>query len=268
MISIRSLRPIDFPFVLLLSFMPFLLGSSQLQAADPEDHPSGFSFHAPRIFFGAHAGMNFPQTKGDIFGVATRDLTLKKSDFRAPDFGADFGVYLHSHFAAVGSFDYSRTSTKSEYRYFLEKIGDSKIPINQTTRFSQWSLLGSLRYYPLKTGEVIGSHSWIPTRVMPYAAAGMGIAHYNFSQQGDFVDMTTYDINTDMLLSRNSALMTHMSAGLDIAVTSRILLNVEGRYSWSAGDISTGLTPYRPDYSSDSIDLNGLKVIGGIYFRF
>jgi hypothetical protein len=62
--------------------------------------------------------------------------------------------------------------------------------------------------------------------------------------------------------------MTHLSAGLDVAVTSRIVVNVEARYSWANGDVSMGLTPYRPDYSFNSIDLNGLKAMGGIYLRF
>jgi opacity protein-like surface antigen len=245
--------------------MIFLLGSAPLHAADPDDHPSGFSFHAPRIFFGAHAGMNFPQAKGDIFGVAIRDLTLEKSDFHAPDFGGDFGVYLNSHFAAVGSFDYARSNTTSEYRHFIEDNGN---PIKQTTRFSQWSLLGSLRYYPWKTGEVIGNRSWIPTRVLPYVAAGLGIVRYNFSQQGDFVDFSTFVINSDSLLTKKSALMTHLSAGIDFAVTPRIVLNLETRYSWANGSISNGLDRFTPDYAFDSIDLNGLKALGGIYFRF
>jgi opacity protein-like surface antigen len=264
-----SWRSISFLLVLLLSFIIFLLNATPLKAADPGEHPSGFMLHAPKVFFGAHSGMSFPQATGDIFNVSIRDLTLGKRDFRAPVYGLDFGVYIRSHFAVVGSFDYARTTTDSEYRHFAEDNGNS---IRQTTCFSQWSLLGTVRYYPRKTGEIIGSYSWIPTRIMPYAAAGTGIAHYNFSQQGDFVKFNQktllYDINTDKLISQNPAWVTHVSAGVDFVITSHILLNVEGRYSWAKGDISTGLTSYGPDYLFDSINLNGLKAIGGIYFRF
>ena len=252
-------------FLLLLSSMVFIFFSTPLRAADPQDNSLGFSFQKPRIFFGVHAGMNFPQAKGDIFGVAIRDLTLEKSDFRSPELGFGFGVYIHSHFAAVGAFDYSRASERSEYRHFIEDNGDSII---QKTLFSQWSLLGTWRYYPGKTGEFIGSYAWIPTRISPYLGAGAGLVHYRFEQQGDFINFATYDIFTDRLVTRKSALMTQLSAGLDFVLNHQIIANVECRYSWAQGDISSGQLNYRSDYGFDSIDLNGLKAVGGIYFRF
>jgi opacity protein-like surface antigen len=260
-----SWRSGAFLFVPFLSAMIFLLFATHLQAADPQDNQSGFSFKKPKIFFGGHAGMNFPQSKGDIFGTAIRDLTLKKSDFQSPTFGFDFGVYIRSHFAAVAGLDYARATKKTEYRDFVEDNGNSII---QTNRLSQFSLLGTLRYYPRKTGENVGSYSWIPTRILPYVGAGAGLVHYNFSQQGDFVNFSNYDIFTDLLVTKNSALMTQLSVGLDFVLSRRIIANVEGRYSWAHGGISMGLTGYSPDYWFDSIDLNGLKTIGSIYFRF
>jgi opacity protein-like surface antigen len=254
-----------FLFIPLLSAMIFMLFATPLQAADPQDNQSKFSFHKPKIFFGGHAGINFPQAKGDIFGTAIHDLTLKKSDFQSPIFGFDFGVYIHSHFAAVASLDYGRALKKSEYRDFVEDNGNSII---QTNRLSQFSLLGTLRYYPRKTGEKVGSYSWIPTRILPYVGAGAGLVHYNFSQQGDFVNFTNDAIFTDLLVSKNPALMTQLSAGLDFVLTRRIIANVESRYSWAHGDISMGLAGYSRDYLFDSIDLNGLKTIAGISFRF
>jgi len=260
--------------VLLFLFMfamTFVCIAPPLQAADPQDNPSGFSFHKPRIFFGGHAGMNFPRAKGEIFNTAIRDLTLEKSDFHAPVYGGDFGVYIGSHFAAVGSFDYARASALSEYRHFVEDNGS---PITQTTRFSQWSVLGTFRYYPIKTGETVGNYSWIPTRILPYVGAGAGLVHYDFSQEGDFVNSVTYDIITDKLSTSNPALMTHVSAGMDFAITRRIIVNVEGRYSWAKADISVGINGIRPDYYFGSssyaprVDLNALRAVGGVYFRF
>jgi opacity protein-like surface antigen len=265
----RSQRSTAFLSLLLLSAMISVLFPTPLQAADPQDNPSGFSFHKPKIFFGGHVGMNFPEAKGDIFGTTVRDLTLEESDFRAPAFGFDFGVYIHSHFAALGSFDYARTTEQSEYRHFIEDNGNSII---QKTQFSQYSLLGKFRYYPMKTGETIGSYSWVPTRFSPYIGAGMGLAHYEFSQYGDFVNSLTYNIFTDTLSTRNSAFMKQLSAGLDIALAPHIIANVEGRYSWAKGSISMGVTGYSLDYqfgtSNNYVDLNGLKAVGGIYFSF
>jgi opacity protein-like surface antigen len=262
---LKSWGSCAFLFALLLPATIFSIFATPLQAADAQDNQSGFTFHPPKIFFGGHVGMNFPQAKGDIFNTAIRDLTLEKSDFQSPIFGFDFGFYIRSHFAAVGSLDYARITNKSEYRHFVEDNGN---PILQTARFSQWSLLGTLRYYPRKLGEVVGSYSWIPTRILPYAGAGVGLAHYRFSQEGDFVIFKNLDITTDQLLSKNPALMTHLSAGVDFVLAPQIIANVEGRYSWSHGNVSMGIAKYIPDYSFDSIDLNGLKAVAGIYFRF
>jgi opacity protein-like surface antigen len=242
-----------------------VLSATPLRASDRQDAPSGFAFHSPKIFFGGHAGVNFPEAKGDIFGVATRDLTLERNDFRAPVYGLDFGVYVRSHFAVVASLDYARATVNSEYRHFIEDNGN---PIVQTTRLSQLELLGILRYYPRKTGEAIGNYSWIPTRILPYVGAGGGYVKYKFSQSGDFVDHSTYDIYTDLLTTGNPAFLMQASAGLDIVLSNRIVANVEGRYSWASGNISRGRMSYQPDFSFPSVDLDGFKTIGGLYFRF
>lgn len=115
----KSWKSCAFLFVLFFPAMIFLLFSTPLQAANSQDNQSGFSFKKPKIFFGGHAGMNFPQAKGDIFGTAIRDLTLKKSDFRSPAFGFDFGFYIRSHFAAVASLDYGSPLWLDDYMVFV-----------------------------------------------------------------------------------------------------------------------------------------------------
>ncbi len=255
----RSSRYSVRSFVLLLSAIIFAVPAMPLRAEEPQEHPSGFRINEPRLFIGGHAGINVPQTASDIFSMVTRELTLAKKDFRAPMIGFDVGVPFRSHYAVVFSFDYARTTPSSEVRDFVEENGD---PIRQTTRFTLMPITATLRFYPWKQGETVGSYSWIPTRVLPYVGGGGGIVRYSFGQSGDFVDRSTLDIFTAALESSGIGATMHVTTGMDISITPLIFVNAEARYSWANADLSSDFTGFRP------IDLSGMRVIAGVYFRF
>ncbi|HSW40348.1 MAG TPA: hypothetical protein VLL97_12745 [Acidobacteriota bacterium] len=219
----------------------------------------GFRINRPKVFLGAHIGLNAPRAGSDLFDMVTRELTLEKNDFRSAAFGFDFGVPVGSHFAAVISFNYSRATPQSESRDFVEESGD---PISQTTRFSQMPITASLRYYPWKTGETVGSYAWIPTRVLPYVAGGAGFLHYHFSQKGSFVDRETLAIFSTELISKGYSPVIHTAAGVDVSLSPLVFINGELRYSWAKANLSQQFSGFQP------IDLAGLRVIGGVYFRF
>ena len=181
------------------------------------------------------------------------------SDFRAVVFGGEFGVPISSHFAVVAGFDYSRSKTKSESRDYVEDNGD---PIEQTTEFSLYPITVTLRYYPGKTGEFVGTYAWIPTRLNPYIGGGCGALGYNFNQTGRFVDKSTMNIFSKMLKSEGWTSTAHIAGGIDINLTPRIFINGEARYSWAHDDLSNDFTGFDP------IKLSGVKILGGIYFRF
>jgi hypothetical protein len=246
--------------VLLLIFVTAPL-TPLLHAEDSRNgsSASGFSLHKPRIFFGGHIGFSMPRADSDLFGMVTRELTLNTSDFRAATFGGDFGVPFASHFAAVVSFDYSRSSTNSESRGFVESNGD---PIVQTTRLSQVPVTATIRYYPMKMGESVGSYAWMPARLNPYIGGGVGVLHYNFSQSGRFVDTTNLNIFTTSLKSSGFAATEHIAGGIDISLSSLIFVNGEARYSWAKANLGKDYGGFHP------IDLAGFRILGGMYFRF
>jgi opacity protein-like surface antigen len=246
-------------------FFSTVLGAAALcpiHAEDSQDRSSGsgFSLQKPRVFIGGHIGFNFPRANSDLFDMITRELTLKKSDFRAPTFGGDIGVPIGSNFATVFSFEYSRTTSDSESRNFVEDNGDA---IAQTTRLTQVPVTATLRYYPRKAGETVGSYAWIPTRFNPYIGAGVGVVHYNFTQSGRFVDTQNFNIFSDTLKSSGFTDTEHIVGGIDISLSPRIFVNAEGRYSWASAGLSKDDFPgFHP------IDLAGVRLLGGIYFRF
>ena len=220
---------------------------------------SDFSPRKPKVFVGGHIGFNVPKADSDIYDMVTSELTLEKSDFRAAGFGGTFGVPVSSHFAVVAGFEYSRSKTKSESRDYVENNGD---PIEQTTQLSQFPFTATLRYYPGKTGEFVGSYAWIPTRLNPYIGAGGGVLGYSFSQSGRFVDKSTMNIFKDSFKSEGWTPTAHIAGGIDFNLTPRIFVNGEARYSWARADLSNDFTGFDP------IELSGVRILGGIYFRF
>jgi hypothetical protein len=247
-----------------LSLFPILLilisaFAVPLRAEDSSNGGSDISIQKPRIFVGGHLGLNFPNASSDIFHMVTRELTLEKSDFRQTMGGFDVGVPFHPHFAAVFSFDYGRTSPYSESRDFVDEFGD---PITQKTTFSLMPITGTLRFYPRKMGETVGSYAYVPTRVLPYVGGGFGVVHYDFEQTGSFVDRETLNIFSASFESDGTPWTTHVVTGVDIGLSSRIFANVEARYSWAEADLSEDFIGFEP------IDLSGLRVVAGIYFRF
>jgi hypothetical protein len=264
MTKMLSAVPLLFLYLIFVSpLQAFESGSepadSTTSSAAPQEHPSGFWLRPPRFFLGGHAGIGLPRAGSDLFDMVTRELTLDKGDFRSPAVGFDFGVPIRSHFAAVFSFEYARTSPDSESRNYLE---DNGLPIRQTTTFVQMPITATLRFYPRKMGETIGNYAWVPARFLPYIGGGGGFMWYRFRQQGDFVDSTTLNIFSNTFKSSGPAATEHVAAGTDIALTKRIIANVEMRYSWAHANLSRSFTGFQP------IDLAGLRVIGGVYFRF
>jgi len=220
---------------------------------------SDFNPRKPKAFAGGYIGLDVPKAGSDVYDMVTRELTLEKSDFRAALFGGDFGVPVSSHFAIVGSFEYSRSKTKSESRDYVEDNGD---PIEQTTQLSRYPITATLRYYPGKTGEFAGSYAWIPTRLNPYIGGGGGALGYTLNQSGSFVDKSTMNIFRTSLKSDGWTPTIHITGGIDINLTPRIFVNGEARYSWARADLSKDFTGFDP------IDLSGVRIRGGIYFRF
>ena len=220
---------------------------------------SDFNPRKPKVFAGGHIGFGIPKAGSDVYDMMTRELTLEKSDFRAPVFGGDFGFLISSHFAVVAGFEYSSSKTKSESRDYVEDNGD---PIEQTTKLSRFPITATFRYYPVKTGEFVGSYAWIPTRFNPYIGGGGGVLGYNLSQSGRFVDTSTMNIFSTNLKSEGWTPTAHIVGGMDINLTTWLFVNGEVGYSFARADLSDSFTGFDP------IDLSGVRILGGIYFRF
>jgi hypothetical protein len=257
------------PALLFILVAPLYAANNALDPTTTTQAPdSSAGIHIGRThgFIGMHAGANLPNFAGEQFGQITNQLTLEKKDFRATAFGFDIGAAFKSHYALLFGWDYSKTSPVSEYRHFDEN-GKA---ITQTTHFRQMPFTTTFRYYPWKMGEAVGSYVWLPSRFLPYIAGGGGFMHYSIAQEGDFV----LDINNPqspdylkIVTGRNHSSgvvpIGHLSAGMDISITSRFYANFEARYVFGHAHPSTDFTTIMKP-----LDLKGITMSGGIGVRF
>jgi len=236
--------------------------TASAQDEGPPPAPSrspDFYFEKPLGSIGVRGNWVFARGGSDIFSFLTSQLTLDKGDFRARGFAADLAIALTPRVDVVGGFELARSSSRSEYRDFVD---NDRLPIEQTTSLSTVNLTGTLRYALVPRGEAVGRLAWVPRRVVPYVGAGGGACWYELSQTGDFVDFVDLSVFSDSFDSRGWSPSAHGVAGIDLQLHRRLFATVEARYVRSSATLGTDFIDFEP------IDLSGLRTSAGINFRF
>ncbi|NKB88793.1 MAG: hypothetical protein GKS06_11300 [Acidobacteria bacterium] len=221
--------------------------------------PDGFRFSAPKGSVGLRVGYLLAGADGEIFDFITDQLTVDKGDFNAPVFAFDMGWNISDRVELVGGVEYSRSSTRSEYRDYVDQ---DDIPIVQDTRLTQVPLTLSARFYLTPRGRSVGQYAWVPSAFAFYVGGGGGATWYRLEQEGEFVDFRDLVIFEDLFISDGWAFSGHAFAGLDIRLGRSIGLVVEGRYQFASHDLTGSFVGFEP------IDLSGLRLMGGVSFKF
>jgi hypothetical protein len=245
-----------------------LAGAFGLTVAVPAQAQSGgkgFLFDQPSWTLAVRGGFERANASGDIFEFVTDQLTLEKGDFSGFTAAVDLGYSLRPQLDLVFSGSYTGTKTPSEMRAF---IGTDDLPIAQTTKFTRMSYTASVKGYLKPRGQSIGTLAWVPSRFAPYVGAGGGLMKYKFEQEGEFVDVDSpnLDIFRDKLTSADWTPTAHGFTGLDFALTTRLGVTAEARYSWAKGDMGNGADADFIDFGR--IDLSGFSATAGLHVRF
>ena len=249
-----------FPASVALTFMLLALSAAPLAAQTATTSPD-FLFGKPRGTIGVRSGWIFASASSDLFTFVEDHLTLERKDFNAPAIGVDVDIVLTPRASVVAGFDFSKASTNSEYRDFVD---DRRLPITQTTSLREMNLSGSAKFALSPRGREISSRAWIPAAVTPYVGAGAGMLRYDFVQFGDFIDVESVNLSvfTATLRSEGWTPSAHVFGGVDVKVWKRMYLSGEARYLWSRA------TPGKDFASFDSIDLAGFKASAGVHYMF
>ena len=263
--SIRKVSILMVGLLFLLSGV--IMGKEAAAASGPAEHSDSmvsekkadFLLGKPKWFLGLHTGLFFPKADSDLFDMVTSELTLEKSDFRAWDFGFDFGFHLHDRIGLVFRCDYFDRSARSEFRDYVDEQG---LPITQKTSFSQTSITAGVKYSLTRRGRRLSEFAWLPSRIVPFVECGIGTVHYSFEQSGDFVDSATLEIFPATLKSSDWTEVGYLGGGTDIYLLRNIYLALDLRYSWASQGLGKDFTGF------DDIDLSGLRVTAGINWHF
>jgi hypothetical protein len=227
--------------------------------AQEADRPADFLFGRPRGSVGVRGGWVFARAGSDLFTFVTERLTIDKSDFNAPAISADVAVALSSRAEAVVGFEFSRASTVSEYRDFVDNEG---LPITQETALTEMNLGGSIRLTLLPRGREVSRLAWVPRRFVPYVGGGGGALWYQFKQSGDFVDFVDLSVFSDEFESSGWTPSLHAFGGFDMRLRPRLFLTVEGRYVWADAELSRDFVDF------EEIDLAGFRLAAGVNILF
>jgi hypothetical protein len=171
--------------------------------------------------------------------------------------GTDLGITLTRRMDVMVGFDYSQTTTPSEYRNFVD---NNRLPIEQTTEMRSAMITGGLKFALSERGRPVGRLAWVPRKVVPFVGAGGGAMWFKVRQSGDFVDYVDLSVFTDTFQSDGWAPTAHVFGGVDVRVLRRAYVTFDARYTWAKGDLG-------PDWIDfDPLDLSGLRVSAGINF--
>jgi len=219
----------------------------------------GYLFRTPRVQIGFRGGFSGAAAGSEIFEFAREELTLNKSDFSGGSVGFDLALRTSERLDLVLGFSSSSSSTRSEFR---DWVGEDDLPIEQETTFRRRPLTVSARLFLRDRGRRISRFAWIPNGLTPYVSGGVGAMWYEFSQDGDFVDYEDLGIFTTRFESSGWSAMAHVGGGVEMSLSPRVLLNLDGRYELASTRLSQDFVDF------DDIDLSGFQVSLGLALRF
>ena len=247
----------------------FLVSMPAQAAAQNPNSPSSGSFQAPanpdfmlgrpRASVGVRGEWVLASAGSDIYDFVTEQLTLEKSSFNAPGFGAEVGVNLTPRLDIVFGVDIAKSTTPSEYRKFVD---NRNLPIQQTTSLKQAGFFGSVKFAVIPRGRAISRFAWIPSTIVPYLGAGGGFSHYDFRQDGDFVDFSNGRVFTEAFRSYGWTPTAHVVGGTEIQLFKRTFMSLEGRYVWAHAKLDADFIDFDP------IDLGGFRFGAGFHVVF
>jgi hypothetical protein len=235
--------------------------SSAQASSPPRSGPADFLFGRPDASIAVRGSWLIAREGSDLYRFVERELTIDKGDFNRALFATDVGITLNQRTDAVLGIEVSRASIGSEYRNFVD---NNRLPIEQTTSLKEFNLTGSIRFAVTPRGREISRLAWIPARVVPYVGAGGGVLWYQFVQSGDFVDALDprLAVFSDRFEAEGFTPSAHVLGGVDVKLTGRWFLTMDGRYVWAHADLGRDFEQFDP------IDLAGFRFGAGINILF
>ena len=111
--------------------------------------------------------------------------------------------------------------------------------------------------FKLHVAPVTGTARFFPfgqrSAIQPYAGAGVGFFNWRYSEVGEFVDFTTFDVFRDRFVAEGNDVGAVYLGGVRVLAGSRFAVGVEVRYQ----DVQ-GVVGIDQGFLEERIDLGGL----------
>ncbi len=160
--------------------------------------------------------------------------------FNNTSVGAEWLVGLGRLVEAGFGVGFYQQTVLSVYNDFVNDDG-SEIP--QDFKLRVTPVTATVRFFPFGNRAAI----------RPYAGAGVGFFNWRYSEIGEFVDFTTFDVFRDRFVADGNAVGAVYLGGVRVDVGSRYAIGVEVRYQ----DVQ-GVVGIDQGFLEERTDLGGL----------
>lgn len=227
-----------------LSFLLFVL--AWLCAAGP-----ALSADGALVF---KLGSYFPGGGSELWTVNTETFDFDVGDFNYWMGGVELDLELTNYLdVAIGFDGYSRR-VDSTYRDFVRDDG-AEIP--QSFKLKVLPVTGGLRFLPMGKSR----------RVIPHVAIGTGLYYFDYQEQGDFINRTSFAVFPGTFHDNGLALGLQAGAGAEYRLSDGIDPGegwfVFGQYRrhWASAELAG-------DFGGEALDLGGSELAFGVSLRF
>ncbi len=224
-----------------------------------QQKPSGFRFDPPKVHFSIQVGGDQTKPENDIVQFVSKRMTLDPKDFHQGKIAMEFGVRLNERTDIDFEMVFAGFGVRSEFRDWVD---NDDLPIQQTTQIFKSTYGLNVKKYLRNRGERLSQFAWIPTGWAPFVGAGGGLAVYEFSQKGDFIDFQTSEVFGADLKSRGHGALGKVFAGMDFYFGSGWGLTTTWQYAWLTSPMNGDFQQFQP------LDLGGLGGQFGVRFLF
>lgn len=241
---------------------PLLLLVLPVQALGAQGDSRDFLFSPPTVSVTVRAGVFDYQATGELFDFTRDRFTTEADDFRGGTLGVEVGVPITDRLGVTVGLDGGQVTVSHTSRDWVEVDGSE---IVQSTRVRTGpAAQAGIKLYLRPTGDRIGQFAWVPTRLNVFGTAGVGVSAYEFRQFGDFVNEDGDEawIGADDFHSEGAAFLRYAGGGAEVSLRRNLALAIEGRWQWGEDELDGDFRAFEP------INLNGLRITGGLSIRF
>jgi len=224
---------------------------------------------APDTAFQVRLGLFVPAGGGEFWNDTEDVFTLDASDFEGAALGLSFVRAVNDQVDFGINVDFYEETVLSQYRYPVPglpgfvPVDPSGLPILHDTRLSLVPLTCDVRFLPGGRYRDRARGAPLP-RPAFYVGGGVGIAFWEYTEVGDFLDFSLDPpvVFPGRLRDDGATLEAHALAGVEMPVGRAASFVVEGRYSWADADL-------HGDFQGlGRLELGGAALYGGMSFRF